>query len=191
LKRTGIAPALQIDFKLKTLTILINFTMVHIFMFLSLAKHWSMSHTIIYDGRCNLCVSLVRVLEQLEQGRLFSYVPMQDTDTLAQWQITPQDCEAGMIVLDDDEASQRWQGSAAAEKIAALLPAGAPLIAAYRALPGLKWLGDRTYEQVRDHRYQWFGQYPGLYQSAYPNAQTGSESNQNSDCPSCSIPISE
>jgi predicted DCC family thiol-disulfide oxidoreductase YuxK len=150
-----------------------------------------MSYTIIYDGRCNLCVSLVQVLERLEQGRLFHYVPMQDTNILAQWQITPQDCEAGMIVLNNDAPSQHWQGSAAAEKIAALLPAGAPLIAAYRAFPGLKWLGDRTYEQVRDHRYQWFGQYPGLYQSAYPNAQADSESNENSDCASCSIPISE
>jgi predicted DCC family thiol-disulfide oxidoreductase YuxK len=148
-----------------------------------------MSHTIIYDGRCNLCVSLVQVLEQLEQGRLFHYVPMQDTDALGEWQITPQDCEAGMIVLNNDAPYQRWQGSAAAEKIAALLPAGAPLIAAYRAMPGLKWLGDRTYEQVRDHRYQWFGQYPGLYRSA--NSQPASKSGSEIDCPSCSIPISD
>ncbi len=145
-----------------------------------------MSHIIVYDGHCNLCVSLVQVLERLEQGQLFRYVPMQDIETLAQWQITPQDCEAGMIVLEADAPVHRWQGSAAAEKIATLLPAGAALIAAYRSLPGLKWLGDRTYEQVRDHRYQWFGQYPELYQSAYPSAQASSESNQAADCTNCS-----
>ncbi len=150
-----------------------------------------MNHTIVYDGRCNLCVSLVQVLERLEQGQLFRYVPMQDIETLAEWQITPQDCEAGMIVLESDTPEHRWQGSAAAEKIATLLPAGAPLIAAYRALPGLKWLGDRTYEQVRDHRYQLFGQYPQLYRSVYTDPQSGSESNGEADCASCSIPISD
>ncbi len=148
-----------------------------------------MSHIIVYDGRCNLCVSLVQLLERLEQGRLFRYVPMQDIETLAHWQITAQDCEAGMIVLESDAPEQRWQGSAAAEKIATLLPAGAPLIAAYRSLPGLKWLGDRTYEQVRDHRYQLFGQYPELYQSAYAPSPA-SKSSLEADCASCSTTIS-
>jgi predicted DCC family thiol-disulfide oxidoreductase YuxK len=126
------------------------------------------SYLVIYDGDCNLCATLVQALEQLERGSLFRYVPMQDAETLTQWHITPQDCEMGMILLGINNPHQRWQGSDAAEEIARLLPAGASVIGAYRAIPGLKGLGDRTYTQVRDNRYAWFGRRPQTYQSQYP-----------------------
>ena len=41
-------------------------------------------------------------------------------------------------------------------------------IAAYRTLPGIKWIGDRTYEQIRDNRYNWFGKRDSTYHSSYP-----------------------
>jgi predicted DCC family thiol-disulfide oxidoreductase YuxK len=128
------------------------------------------SYLVIYDGNCNLCSTLVQALEQLERGSLFRYVPMQDTETLIQWQITAQDCEMGMIVLNLDNPTQRWQGSDAAEEIARLLPAGAALIQTYRAIPGLKELGDRTYIQIRDNRYALFGRRSTTYQPQYPYA---------------------
>jgi predicted DCC family thiol-disulfide oxidoreductase YuxK len=127
-----------------------------------------MKYAVIYDGCCNLCTTLVRALEQLERGRLFCYVPMQDRETLAQWQIAAEDCELGMIVLDLEHPHRRWQGSEAAERIAQLLPTGQALIHAYRAIPGLKALGDHTYIQVRDHRYEWFGRRTAPYQPLYP-----------------------
>jgi predicted DCC family thiol-disulfide oxidoreductase YuxK len=126
------------------------------------------SYLVIYDGDCNLCSTLVQALEQLERGSLFRYVPMQDAQTLTQWQITAEDCEMGMILLDMNNPKQRWQGSDAAEEIARLLPVGAAVIQAYRAIPGLKGLGDRTYTQVRDNRYAWFGRRTTTYQSQYP-----------------------
>jgi predicted DCC family thiol-disulfide oxidoreductase YuxK len=156
-----------------------------------------MGYLVIYDGNCNLCVNGVKLLEGLDQGQQFRYCPMQDKRQLAAYGIPPQDCEAGMILLDLEQPQQRWQGSAAAEAIAELLPAGAGLMQAYRAVPGLQWMGDRLYTQVRDRRYQLFGQYPSLYESQYPldSAQDlrtrepgvkdlGAE--QQSVCPSCS-----
>jgi predicted DCC family thiol-disulfide oxidoreductase YuxK len=128
-------------------------------------------HTVIFDGNCNLCVTLVQFLEKLDQGHLFLYLPMQDTPGLAQFGITPADCETGMILLKEDavnERSQRWQGSQAAEEIARLLPMGAVFIQAYRALPGMKPLGDGVYAQVRDNRYTLFGKRSTTYQSSYP-----------------------
>jgi predicted DCC family thiol-disulfide oxidoreductase YuxK len=124
-----------------------------------------MTHLVIYDGNCNLCVSLVQRLEQLDRGQRFQYLPMQDPTGLDRYGITPQECELGMILLNLAQPAVRWQGSAAAEEISRLLsvgglPIGNLLISAYRALPGLKQLGDRAYEQVRDHRYSWFGRRP-------------------------------
>ena len=126
-----------------------------------------MTYYVIYDGNCNLCTNLVQLLEIIDRGSLFQYAPMQAEETLKQWDIKPNDCELGMIVIDASAPEQRWQGSAAAEKIGELLPLGAGFVAAYRLLPGLKWTGDRIYEQIRDNRYSWFGKRDTTYNSAY------------------------
>jgi predicted DCC family thiol-disulfide oxidoreductase YuxK len=126
-----------------------------------------MSYYVIYDGNCNLCVTLVQLLENLDKGNLFRYISMQDQQTLQQWGITPQDCELGMILINANAPEQRWQGSAAAEEIGRLLPFGSVFVDAYRALPGVKWAGDRVYEQIRDNRYSLFGKRPNTYQSVY------------------------
>jgi predicted DCC family thiol-disulfide oxidoreductase YuxK len=126
-----------------------------------------MNYYVIYDGQCHLCVTLVQLLEKLDQGKLFSYVSMQDEQVLSQWGITSQDCEQGMILIDGSNISKRWQGSNAAEEIGRLLPFGNVFVEAYRALPGMKWVGDRFYEQIRDHRYTLFGKRTTIYKSAY------------------------
>jgi predicted DCC family thiol-disulfide oxidoreductase YuxK len=110
----------------------------------------------------------VRFLEAIDAGQQFQYSPMQDQQTLEYFGITSQDCELGMILIKSDLPKQRWQGSDAAEAIASLLPAGQPLIELYRTLTGIKWMGDRLYEQVRDHRYTLFGKRSTTYRSIYP-----------------------
>lgn len=127
-----------------------------------------MKYHVIYDGNCNLCATFVRLLEQFDAGKIFDYIPMQDESTLAEFAITPQDCQQGMILIDGKQPEQRWQGSNAAEEITRLLPLGDALITAYLAIPGMKWIGDRCYEQVRDNRYQWFGKSDATYNTAYP-----------------------
>lgn len=128
---------------------------------------------VIYDGNCNLCVNLVRLLETLDQGQRFLYSPMQDQQMLNRLEITAEDCELGMMLIRADSPSQRWQGSAAAEEIGKLLPLGGLFVEAYRALPGVKWAGDRVYEQVRDNRYAWFGKRASTYRSAHSACESG------------------
>jgi predicted DCC family thiol-disulfide oxidoreductase YuxK len=128
---------------------------------------------VIYDGNCNLCVNLVKALEQLDRGERFQYAPMQDQNILDQYAITPQDCEMGMLLIERENPTRRWQGSNAAEEIGRLLPVAQVLVSAYRAVPGAKWMGDRFYEQIRDHRYTLFGKRDTLYQSSYPACDTG------------------
>jgi predicted DCC family thiol-disulfide oxidoreductase YuxK len=126
-----------------------------------------MSYYIIYDGNCNLCVTFVKQLEQIERGKLFQYIPMQDKQTLAQFGVTEDDCQQGMMLINADDLTQRWQGSAAAEAIGKLLPGVNLAIDLYRLIPGLKWLGDRGYVQIRDNRYHWFGKRNRTYFSEY------------------------
>lgn len=127
-----------------------------------------MNYHVIYDGKCNLCVTFTQLLEKFDRGQIFDYIPMQAESVLQQFGITSQDCQMGMILIDAEDPKRRWQGSDAAEAIAGLLPMGQAFVAAYRALPGVKWLGDLTYEQVRDNRYQLFGKRDSIYHSAYP-----------------------
>lgn len=117
-----------------------------------------MQYYVVFDGKCNLCTNFAQLLKQFDRDQIFAYIPMQDESTLAKFNITPTDCEAGMILIDAHQPETRWQGSEAAEEIARLLPLGDMFISAYRAIPGMKWLGDRSYEQIRDNRYQWFGE---------------------------------
>lgn len=127
-----------------------------------------MSYYVIYDGNCNLCVTFTQLLETFDQGQRFQYIPMQDQARLNIFEITAEDCEMGMILIKESDRSQRWQGSNAAEEIARLLPFGDLFIQTYRALPGVKWFGDKSYEKIRDRRYHWFGKRKVTYQSAYP-----------------------
>ena len=124
-------------------------------------------HYVIYDGNCNLCTSLVQLLEWLDQGQRFRYVSMQDTALLATFNVTTADCELGMLLINEADPTQRWQGSDAAEEIGALLPAGAIFVMAYRSLPGFKRAGDSLYLFVRDNRYRLFGRRATTYQSSY------------------------
>lgn len=129
-------------------------------------------YAVVYDGNCNLCVTLVQLLEKLDQGSRFRYVPMQDESVLAQFSVTAEDCELGMILIALDSegkaTEQRWQGSDAAEEIGDLLPMGGAFVQAYRAMPGFKPTGDKAYEFIRDNRYQLFGKRSETYQPAYP-----------------------
>ena len=131
--------------------------------------YFAMTDHVIYDGNCNLCVTLVQLLESLDQGQQFQYISMQDQGGLSQFGLTSTDCELGMILIDGDNPTRRWQGSDAAEEIGKRLPGGDIFVTAYQTLPGLKWMGDRIYEQIRDHRYTIFGQRSSTYQSAYPS----------------------
>jgi predicted DCC family thiol-disulfide oxidoreductase YuxK len=130
-------------------------------------------YSVIYDGNCHLCTTLVQLLEQLDQGVRFYYIPMQDTAVLQQFQVTPEDCELGMLLINEANPDQRWQCSAAAEEIGRLLPLGQLFVKAYRTLPGLKPGGDRLYAFVRDHRYALFGQRSETYVSQYGGCESG------------------
>lgn len=133
-----------------------------------------MSYYVIYDGNCNLCVTFVQQLEQIDsaqhklrqQVKLFQYIPMQDKQTLAEFSVTEADCQQGMMLINAADLTQRWQGSEAAEEIGKLLPGVDLAIDWYRWIPGLKWLGDRGYIQIRDNRYNWFGKRERTYFSA-------------------------
>jgi predicted DCC family thiol-disulfide oxidoreductase YuxK len=116
-----------------------------------------MDYHVIYDGDCNLCVTFIKLLGQFDSEQQFDAVPMQDQAALQRFGMTEQDCQMGIILIEAKIPENRWQGTVAVEEIVRLLPMGKVFIEVYRFLPGGKWIGDRTYEQIRDNRYTLFG----------------------------------
>ena len=125
-------------------------------------------YNVIYDGNCNLCVSLVKLLEKLDEGQTFHYAAMQEAEVLASLGITEEDCQKGMILLSPETPREKWQGSDAAEEIAKILPTGEIFINFYRLLPGFKNMGDGLYRYIRDNRYSLFGKTGATYFSDFP-----------------------
>jgi predicted DCC family thiol-disulfide oxidoreductase YuxK len=62
-------------------------------------------YAVIYDGNCNLCVSLVQLLERLDKGERFNYVPMQAN--LTRFAVSEADCELGMLLIALDSGVGR------------------------------------------------------------------------------------
>lgn len=110
----------------------------------------------------------------MDQGRQFCYAPMQDRATLDPLGIAPEECEQGMILVNAENPSERWQGSDAAEEIGCRVPFGASFVSLYRSLPMIKQMGDRAYEQIRDNRYRWFGKRMETYTSKFPICENNS-----------------
>ncbi len=127
-----------------------------------------MKSIIIYDGNCNLCTTFVRLLETIDRGTRFCYVPMQNTGTLLNLGVDPIEMEKGIILLED---KTKYQGIAAIERIAETLPGFDRLVNLYNQIPGVKPLGSLSYEWVKDNRYQLFGQCQ-TYESIYPFCET-------------------
>lgn len=119
---------------------------------------------VIYDGNCNLCTTFVKLMEQVEGGKLFRYVPLQREEALRSLGIDPLEMAQGVVLL---EGEGKYQGMAAIERISQLLPGFSFLVELYHQIPGVKALVTSGYAWVRDHRYQLFGQCP-TYESQYP-----------------------
>ena len=133
---------------------------------------------VIYDGNCNLCVSLVKLLEKLDEGETFNYAAMQEAEVLYSLGITEEDCQKGMILLSPRTPREKWQGSDAVEEIAKILPTGETFIKFYRLLPGFKNMGDGLYRYIRDNRYSLFGKTGATYFSDFPISCDGDKCEQ-------------
>lgn len=127
-----------------------------------------MKSTIIYDGNCNLCTTFVKLLETIDRGERFCYLPMQQVETLLHLGIAPAEMEQGVILLTD---KTKYQGMKAIEQIGELLPGFDRLVTIYNQIPGVKPLSYSSYAWVKDHRYQLFGQCQ-TYESIYPFCDT-------------------
>jgi predicted DCC family thiol-disulfide oxidoreductase YuxK len=118
----------------------------------------TISTTLLYDGRCVLCVNTVRWLRRLDWRRRLAYVDVQDTDFLrANYPAIAQTQALSEIhvVLPSQRILRGYFGMRHVIRHLPLLMWLYPLL----YLPGITWLGPRIYALVAKNRYRWFGYY--------------------------------
>jgi len=110
---------------------------------------------ILFDGICNLCSGSVFFLLRREKDQKFQFASIQSKAgrELLEWCQLPSDFNRAVVYVENGRV---YLGSAAALKI------GQRLKFPWSFLSHLgfivpRFIGDWVYNQIAQHRYQWFG----------------------------------
>jgi predicted DCC family thiol-disulfide oxidoreductase YuxK len=104
--------------------------------------------TVIYDGDCGVCQTLLSLLLRADRDRRLRPLALRTAaaDALLA-DLTPTERDASWHLVDP--AGRRESAGAAAPPLLRLLPGGSPLAALLARVPGPT---DRAYRAVADHR---------------------------------------
>src|SRR6266487_6297445 len=110
---------------------------------------------ILFDGVCNLCNGSVIFILQREKSPIFKFASIQSTagKELLGWYGLPSNYNQAVILIDDGKI---YLGSTAALIIGQQLRFPWSFLS-YAGLIVPKFIRDWVYNQIAQHRYQWFG----------------------------------
>jgi predicted DCC family thiol-disulfide oxidoreductase YuxK len=110
---------------------------------------------ILFDGVCNLCNGSVTFILQREKESVFQFASIQSEAGrgLLEWCGLPKDYNQAVILIDRGKI---FLGSTAALKIGKTLKFPWSILS-YAGFIIPKLIRDWVYNQIAQHRYQWFG----------------------------------
>ena len=110
---------------------------------------------ILFDGVCNLCNGSVTFILQREKESVFQFASIQSEAGrgLLEWCGLPKDYNQAVILLDRGKI---FLGSTAALKIGKTLKFPWSILS-YAGFIIPRLIRDWVYNQIAQHRYQWFG----------------------------------
>lgn len=108
--------------------------------------------TLVYDGNCNVCGRLVRLLERWDRRKQIEIVPSQNTCVQARFPWIPAEAYAEAIQLIG-AGGRTSQGADAIEDLLGILPKGWAIGWIFK-LPFVGWLVDRLYRWFARNRYR-------------------------------------
>ena len=112
------------------------------------ARPW----TLVYDGNCNVCTRLIRLVERWDSRGAIETVPFQNAEVTARFPWIPREAYAEAMQLVGP-GGRTWQGAQAVEQLLTILPRGR-LIAWIFRLPFVGRLADRFYRWFARNRYR-------------------------------------
>lgn len=110
-------------------------------------------YTVVYDGFCNVCKRLVKVLEKWDRSRILEVVPSQTPGVTARFPWIPRRAYTESVQIIRASDGKTWQGAAALEQIMDVLPKG-KLITWVFSIPYIRPVAERFYRWFALNRYQ-------------------------------------
>ena len=110
-------------------------------------------YTVVYDGHCNVCKKLVKVLRKWDRKHELEILPSQTPGLHARFPWIPARAYLESIQLIDHRTETTWQGAAAMERIADALPKGR-FITWIFSIPFARPLAEKFYRWFARNRYR-------------------------------------
>lgn len=117
---------------------------------------------ILFDGVCKFCHSSVQFVIKRDRMNKFVFCPIQSEkgqSLLNQYKLT--NLGLTSMILIDERTRKSYTKSSAALHIARQLKMPWPLMFGFMILP--RFIRDRIYDFIGNHRYQWFGEYESCW----------------------------
>jgi predicted DCC family thiol-disulfide oxidoreductase YuxK len=109
-------------------------------------------YTVIYDGYCNVCSRIVKVLRRLDRDRVLNIVASQTPGVQARFPWIPAGAYAESVQVVTP-GGETFQGAAAVEEILRVLPKGR-LLSWIFSVPGVRGIAERLYRWFARNRYK-------------------------------------
>ncbi len=109
--------------------------------------------TVVYDGFCNVCKKLVRVLTSWDQHGELEILPSQTPGLGARYPWIPAKAYLESVQFIENRTGRTWQGAAALEHIIDALPKGR-LITWIFSIPFVRPLAEKFYRWFARNRYR-------------------------------------
>lgn len=106
---------------------------------------------LVFDGECGFCRRSVEWVRNRDREDRIEPLPFQDSEVRERFQRIPlEDFEQAMHLIAPDGRS--WSGARAGEELLRLLPRWRWIAPMFR-VPGVRWIAQRVYRLVADHRH--------------------------------------
>lgn len=110
------------------------------------------TYTVVYDGSCNVCKRLVRLLTTLDRRNELEMLPSQTPGLPARFPWIPGRAYLESVQVIETQTGRTWQGAAALEQILDILPKGRFLAWTF-SIRFVRPLAEKSYRWFARNRY--------------------------------------
>jgi predicted DCC family thiol-disulfide oxidoreductase YuxK len=110
-------------------------------------------YTVVYDGGCNICTTMVAVLERRDRDNKLEIVPSSAEGVAHRFPWIAPDAYAESLQVIRNADNRTWQGAAAVEQLLDVLPKGR-FVSWIFSIPFARPIAERLYRTFAKNRYR-------------------------------------
>lgn len=117
------------------------------------SRRGAAGYTVVYDGDCDVCQRVVRVLGKWDREGELEIIPSQSADVRTRFPWIPAGAFKESLQLIRTDDGRTWQAAAAIEELLNVLPKG-KLVSWLFRIAFVRVLADRVYRWFARNRYR-------------------------------------